>query len=339
MRSTGILGLFVFACVLAPLGAGPLSADTPPQAVAAPSAPTAAQHAATAAALPRPWTVVRAHTAEGEARLVLGFRKGNQWMLGGVIDRGHGGALCSAYPCPWPDGLTPESPLVEPPALSGPAHKASVYARTLLSFEGALKLEDDQDARQGERNGWVAELPELPEDGTPVAGLLPFLDRLRRYHPTGRCSMDSWPQRVAHLRALAAAQAGRTGWVAQGWLDTVGYFASRRMAWSSYGQRHPAGHLKLLERVGIDPKRFFVGALLDLPGGGRHITLGDARRIAPDLGPQFVQHLSALAADARIDLFNRARLFVVSATDPIEADPRLADLPPLAREIVEHWFR
>src|SRR5690606_14982445 len=99
------------------------------------------------------------------------------------------------------------------------------------------------------------------------------------YQPRGFCSRDTRPQQVALLRAKAAAQAGRTGWTVQGWMDTIGYWASERNAWSSLGQRHPEGHLELLQRVGVAPDRLLFGLLIDLPGLPHAIHLADARRV------------------------------------------------------------
>lgn len=185
----------------------------------------------------------------------------------------------------------------------------------------------------------------LPEQAWSIASprsapnLVPFLEDLRRFHPVGGCSMDRRPQLVARMRATAAAQAGRTGWAVQGWVETVAYFRSSRMAWSSYGQSHPEGHTELLEMVGVDPARLMLGLAIDLPGRPAVIGLADARRIAPDLGPSFAADLRALAADPSLDPLNRARLLAIVADLPFEDDPLWSSLPAESRALLAFWSR
>lgn len=299
--------------------------------------PAPERFAQTAASLGRPWTLALAAHG-GETVLALARLDGGTWQLAALLHDGQRPAGCESGPCPWPASLATARPLEEPPAL--PAHllETVAYARTLLEFEGPLSVEPDVDA-----DGY--DVPGLPESAWTIdsprraPNLVPHLEQLRRYHPVGGCSMDQRPQLVARMRATAAAQAGRTGWAVQGWVDTVAYFSSSRMVWSSYGQSHPSGHLELLEMVGVDPERLMLGLLVDLPGQQRALGLADARRIAPDLGPSFAARLRSLAGDPAIDPFNRALLFAVVADLPFADDPRYASLPAEAQALLAYWSR
>jgi hypothetical protein len=211
------------------------------------------------------------------------------------------------------------------------------YARTLLTFEGPLSVYEGSDDDEG------AGIPEsayaFGSEAAEEPNLAPYLERLRRYHPRGFCSMDTRPQQAAMMRALAAAQAGHAGWAVQGWLDTVGYWSSPRMVWSSYGQNHPQGHLRLLERVGVPADRLLLGILLDLPGQPASLHLADVRRVLPDLGPAFAAELRGLAGDAAIDPLNRALLAAAVTELPVTADPLYAQLPPESQVLLDVWSR
>lgn len=99
--------------------------------------------------------------------------------------------------------------------------------------------------------------------------------------------MDRRPQMLALARAVAAAQAGRTGWAVDGWREAVSYFSRDRVAWSSYGEQHPEEHLEVLRMVDVDPVMLTIGLLFSTPTAPYGLTLADGRRIAPDLGPEF----------------------------------------------------
>lgn len=298
--------------------------------------PTPAQFAEVGGALRRPWTVTTVRLGDTDA-LAFAQREGGAWTLARVW--GTRDALpsgCSSLPCPWPRSLAPSRPLEEPPALPEHVRTAVTYARTLLDFEGPLSIrpEGPSDRESAFPDGLPAE---VYADGD--ANLAPYLEQLRRYHPMGYCSMDTRPQQAAMLRARAAAHAGRTGWAVQGWVDTVGYWSSPRMAWSSYGQAHPQGHLELLQRVGVAPDRLLLGLLIDVPGARPVLHLADVRRIVPDLGPDFAAELRTLAASSDVDPYNRALLFAAVADLPFANDPLYRQLPPETQAFLSYWSR
>lgn len=298
--------------------------------VASRSWPTPAQFAETEAALPRPYTLTR---VDGDQdALAVAHRDGEGWVLDGLLGAERP-AGCSGTPCPWPDGLVPASPLTEPAVLPASLLADVAYARTLLAFEGELDVMDEPN--DGE---WMSELPESTWTDPASADVAPFLERLRRFHPQGYCSMDTRPQVVAQLRARAAAQSGRTGWAVQGWMGTVGYWSSPRMVWSSYGQSHPEGHLALLQMVGVDPSRLLLGLMAQLPGG-RGLYLADVRRVVPDLGAEFAARIRRFVADDALDPYTRAILFTSVASLPLTDDQQFEALPPLARALIGHWAR
>ncbi|MBX3272222.1 MAG: hypothetical protein KF729_18300 [Sandaracinaceae bacterium] len=302
-----------------------------------PSWPAPERFAETATSLGPPVTLALVRRGDDTA-VALARREDGGWQLSALFHDGTLPSGCERAPCPWPVSLTPVRPLAEPPPLPAELIETVAYARTLLAFEGPLSLEPDADTDR-------YDVPGLPDSAwsfaTPRAApdLVPYLEQLRRYHPVGGCSMDEGPQLVARMRATAAAQAGRSGWAVQGWVDTVAYFSSSRMAWSSYGQSHPSGHLELLEMVGVDPERLMLGLLVALASQRSVIGLADARRIAPDLGPSFAARLRALAADAAVDPLNRALLFAVVAELPVESDPGYASLPSESQALLAHWTR
>lgn len=310
-------------------------AEAPPAGEA--SWPSSERFAETAAALPRPWTLAFA-TRDGEQVLTVARRDGDSWQLAGVFDERE--PPCESMPCAWPAALSPVRPLEEPPPLPEELRDTVAYARTLLEFEGPLSVEQGDAVDQ-----YGYDVPGLPETAWAIESprrapnLAPFLEQLRRFHPVGRCSMDTAPQHVALMRATAAAQARRTGWAVQGWVDAVAYFSSSRMVWSSYGQSHPERHLELLEMVGVDPARLMLGLLIQLPDQPRVLGLADARRIAPDLGATFTADLRALAADPGLDPYDRALLFAVIADLPFESDPLYASLPEESRALLAFWSR
>lgn len=313
-----------------------------------PTWPAPERFRATQASLNKPWTVVPARDQNDtahETRIALAQRDAQGWKLGAVFgDDGEAEppAGCDPYPCAWPASLVPARPLSEESALPDDVLTDIAYARTLLDFEGPLLLSE---APNGSRERF-APTPEALRDvidggdkAAEQANLAPHLEALRRYQPVGGCSMDRRPQQVALLRARAAAQAGRTGWAVQGWADTVGYWSSRRVAWSSYGQRHPEGHLSLLQQVHVDPERLFVGLVLRLPDLPVVLGLSDARRVAPDLGSPFASKLRRLAAASGVDPLNRAVLLAVVADLPFSADPLFSSLPPESQRLLEAWSR
>ena len=297
--------------------------------------PTREQFAQTHAALAqRPPRTLAVTRYDGRPLLAAARRQGSQWMLDTLFDDEARPAGCPSLPCPWPASLPLDEPLEEPTPLLGVVIDAVAYARTLLAFEGPLRIPSEVEVE-----------PNLPEAAWNISGegelpnLLPYLEALRRYDPMGGCSMDTRPQAVSLMRATAAAQAGRTGWAVQGWVDSVGYWSSTRPAWSSYGQQHPAGHLALLDRVGVDPARLLLGLLIDLPNQEPVLHLSDIRRVVPDLGEAFATTLRALAADSNIDPLNRAYVFAAFAGFPFTGDPLYAQLPPESQALLSYWSR
>jgi len=283
--------------------------------------------AAMRAALPNPWTIVPIDL-NGTPHTVMAHRDVDGFVLDEAVE-----GFCPVAPCPWPSGLTPRRPLVVSPPL--PAHLLDfiAYARTLAQFEGPLRIEVP--------NAQAVPPPRLPlwnREGDPPAALGDHLERLRSYYPSGGCSMDRLPQQIAFLRAHAAVLRRRTGFAVQGWLQSVGYWSSQRSVHSSYGQSHPTGHAEVLRRVGVDPTRFFLGAVLALPEHLPLLGLGDARRVHRDFGPAFVQELRALVVNPDIDVSNLARLFVIVAGDAPTQDPLYTQLPEAARALVDGWL-
>lgn len=202
---------------------------------------------------------------------------------------------------------------------------AVVYARTLLNFEGQLTIPSEEPPTYS---------GEDPYRSSPPTSL----EELRRYQPMGFCSMDTWPQQVAELRAEAAAEAGHAGWAVQGWIGTVGYWTSPRMVASSYGQAHPEGHLTLLRRVGVNPERLLVGLLITWrPGERNYLALADVRRVVPDLGESFAADLRVLAQLEALDPVNRARAFAAVAPLPFEEVEGYADLPAESQALLTEW--
>lgn len=346
MRLVGalpILCVLAPGCVLEAATAGtadPVAtvneAGTPSQA--APSAdvtwPDEDAFRRTAEGLARPWTLTRARATDGTAVLAFARKQGDGWILGDLIG---GEALpegCAELPCAWPASLVPERPLAEAAALPPGLADAVAYADTLVGFEGPLSLPGDDEATD-----WVSSLPDAAWSEPASVELAPFLERLRRYHPMGGCSMDTAPQSAARMRAVAAAQSGRTGLAVQGWLETVGYWSSARVAWSSYGQSHPDDHLTLLQTVGVDPARFLLGVIVALPEREPRLALADIRRVAPDLGPAFLASLRAWARDPAVDPYDRALLLASVASIPIAEDPDYAQLPEESRALLDHWSR
>jgi hypothetical protein len=301
--------------------------------------PKDTQFDATAARLPRPYTVVKVRVHAKNATWAIAWRSPDGWMLSGLIGGKTEGPPdgCADMPCAWPASLTPVSPLSEPPPLAPSLEDEVIYARTLIDFEGPLSLREEGDPGSSERPGDKIP-PEVWSDpnGTDLSG---YLEALRRYHPVGGCSMDSRPQQVAAMRGQAAAQAGRTGWAVQGWIDTVAYWSSSRFAWSSYGQSHPQGHLALLDAVGVNAETLLIGILVQLPGLDRKLGLADARRVLPDLGPSVKESVRVLAGDERIDPLKRALLFATVASLPFDEAPSYAELPEASRGLLEAWSR
>ncbi len=291
---------------------------------------------ATADALRRPFTLTRARDAEGRAILAFARKEGDGWILESAVGADALPAGCAELPCAWPASLVPERPLAEAAPLPAGLVDAVAYADTLIAFEGSLSVYDDESVEGGD---WVATLPDGAWSDPASVELAPFLERLRRYHPAGGCSMDTAPQSAARMRAVAAAQAGRTGWAVQGWLQTVGYWSSSRVAWSSYGQSHPDDHLTLLQTVGVDPARLLLGVIVALPEREPRLALADIRRVAPDLGPAFLASLRTWARDPAVDPYDRALLLASVASIPIAEDPDYAQLPEESRALLDHWSR
>jgi hypothetical protein len=307
-----------------------------PPRVASSTWPTTEQFEATRASLSRPLTLVRVRH-EGHDAVVLARRDEHGVAVVAIVDpEWDAESLCGSPPCPWPAALVAQSPLEEPAALPDTLLDDVAYAHTLLAFEGQLgsppeigSYEDEAPAPELPEAAWSIDLdaPELPD-------LAPHLEALRGFYPMGYCSMDTRPQQAAAMRAVAAAQSGRTGWAVEGWISAVGYWSSSRMAASSYGASHPTGHLRLLEMVGVDPERLLLGLLLQVDGAPRALTIADIRRVVPDLGPAFAARLRALASDARIDPLDRALFTLAIATPPFESDPLYASLPETARALI-----
>ncbi|GAB5545439.1 MAG: hypothetical protein SangKO_051990 [Sandaracinaceae bacterium] len=285
--------------------------------------------------LPRPWSMVEVGGGDAGRHALVG-REDDEWQLivwftsEGFEPPPEG---CERFPCAWPEGLVTEPPVGASPPLPDELAEHVAYAHTLLAFEGELNVYDEDELVD------AIDLPEGAWAGPSGVDLVPHLEALRRYHPRGYCSMDTTPQTVAQIRAHAAAQAGRTGWAVQGWMDTVGYWSSPRTAWSSYGQAHPQGHLGLLREVGVDPQQLMLGLLIDLPGDRRRLALADRRRVVPDLGPDFVARVRRWIDDDRLDPYNRALLLATVSELPFTDDPSYGRLPPGARALLEAWSR
>lgn len=168
---------------------------------------------------------------------------------------------------------------------------------------------------------------------------MPLLERLRRFHPQGFCSMDQRPQQVSLMRALAAAQAGRTGWAVQGWVATVGYWSSSRMVWSSYGQSHPRGHGRVLDRLGVAPDRLLVGLAIDLPGAPRVLSISDVLRLVSHGDSSLAARFRLFAEDPAIDPLNRALFGAAVMDEPLASHPLYARLPPESQLLLDMWSR
>lgn len=319
-----------------PSHAPPAPADAATAPSTSRSWPTDAAFRATRESLPRPWLMVELPGHDGASRYALVGGEGEErelisWFTSGGFDPPPEG--CERFPCPWPADLGDAPPLGARPALPEALAEHVAYAHTLLGFEGELNVYDEDEAVH------TVDLPEAAWTSPSGVDLVPHLEALRRYHPRGYCSMDSTPQIVAQMRARAAAQAGRTGWAVQGWMDTVGYWSSPRTAWSSYGQAHPEDHLGLLRAVGVDPERLMLGLLVDLPGERRRLALADQRRVVPDLGPDFVARVRRWLDDARLDPLNRALLLATVGELPFADDPSYGQLPAGARALLDAWSR
>lgn len=308
--------------------------------VASSSWPAPAQFEATRASLGRPLTLMRVRHDDHDA--VALARRGERGLeLFAVVDgEWDTESLCGSPPCDWPTVLVAQDPFIEPEQLPEAFLDDIAYAHTLRSFEGPLSI-GPESRSYDDSQGTPVNLPEsawsIDMSAPNLPDLASHLETLRRFHPMGYCSMDQRPQQAALMRAIAAAQAGRTGWAVQGWTDTVGYWSSSRMAASTYGASHPSGHVRLLEMVGVDPERLLLGFLLEVHGAPRHLGLSDIRRVVPDLRPAVASRLRVLASDARIDPLNRALLTAAVGTLPLTNDPLYAALPDTARALIDSW--
>lgn len=134
------------------------------------------------------------------------------------------------------------------------------------------------------------------------------LELFRQYHPVGRCSRDSRPQKVAGDYASLCARLGDVNCYLQ--LRTR-LLANQfpRLAWSSYGElAHRSGSAKLVEAP-IDVERFLAGLLLrysQTPDQSREIgARNTARAISQGGFGDDLGWLQRMAEDDDLDGFNR----------------------------------
>ncbi|UJR81561.1 hypothetical protein [Sandaracinus amylolyticus] len=328
--------------------------ERPPSAPADVTWPAPEVFEATRASLGRAITLGQVAHA-GHWEVAFARRTSEGWELVGITgEASYDGTLCDSFPCAWPRALAGQEPADEPSALPDALLDDVAYARTLLAFEGPLVAEPDE-AETSDAPALVVITPEferarqdplsrIPDDAwdldldaDQLPYLAPHLDVLRLRPPRrvfvcGLEMLSPRPRQIAFMRALAAAQAGRTGWAVEGWTHTI-----RR--WFSPPSSPPRRHGRLLAMLGVDAARLVLGLSIELTGHRRVLSLSEVRRVVADLGGDLVARLRTLAADPAVDPLNRVLAIAAVAAPPLSSDPLYATLPDSARALLDAWSR
>ncbi len=174
-----------------------------------------------------------------------------------------------------------------------------------------------------------------------------LLEEYTKNAPMGHCSMDTAPAAFAREYAEKCWGAGDLACFLQLQVRIMGD-QFRRVAYSSYGEASHPTESKRLDSTGIDVDRFFRGLQVEVPGE-RPIVLGPSRlaRAVLESGRKdsYENVLSKMAADPRLDAFNRLRAaqtwlwlqYRADNSSLADAKKRLLamDLTPIAREWAE----